>query len=83
MANLALVGHDDKDPVRGNTKEVLVESDVSNSDDNNSEVNSFNFYLSASTPILDKITMHRISDIFVTEFMELKAELVSLQKCLP
>lgn len=72
--NLVLVGHNDVDMVRGLTNDVIFEEGSSESDDNNSEINSFNFDLSNNNVILDGLTMYDYSPINVQEYEKLKAE---------
>lgn len=80
MVKLAFVGVNDDDIVRGNTEKVLVESDDSDSNENNSEVNSLKFELSPSSSILEELTVLDTSNISIVEFMELKNTINELEK---
>lgn len=78
MLNFALVGIDD-DTVRGNTEEVLVESDNSNSDAESSAVNSFQFNTSSENIIFDELTMQDQCNISMVKLMQLKNEIYELK----
>ena len=80
MVNLALVGLDDEDTMRGITEDGLEESDASDLDDNSSEVNSINSDSNSSNHSLDELTLQRHSTISIVEFMELKNENNELEK---
>lgn len=77
MFNLALVIPEDEVTIRGNTYEILVGSDL---DDNTSEDNTFNFYLSTSIPILDELNMQDHSNVSSEKFLELKAEINKVEE---
>ncbi|KAK1388073.1 hypothetical protein POM88_016251 [Heracleum sosnowskyi] len=80
MVNLALVGLDDEDTIRGITEDGLVESDASDSDDNSSEVNFINSDSNSINHSLDELTLQRHNTISIVEFMELNNENNELEK---
>lgn len=80
LINLALVGLNDEYTVQGDTEEVRVNNDISDSNDNGSEVNSFNRGLYSSSPILDELTMQEHNNVSIGEFLELKATNTKLEE---
>ena len=70
MVNLALVGMD-TDSVRGHTEELLAETD---SEDDQSEVNSFTFDSNSDNIMLESLTIQEPSKVSLEEIEALKAE---------
>ncbi|KAL8109944.1 hypothetical protein AgCh_025879 [Apium graveolens] len=70
MVNLALVGLDD-DSFRGNSESGYIESD---SEEDQSEVNSCKYNLSSEKIVLEPLTMQECEDVSMGEYYSLKAE---------
>ena len=70
MVNLALVGIDD-DSVRGNSESGCIESD---SEEDQSEVNSCKYQLLSENVVLEPLTMQECENVSMGEYYSLKAE---------
>ena len=73
MVNLALVGLDD-DSVRGNLESGCIESD---SEEDQSEVNSCKYQLLSENVVLEPLTMQECENVSMGEYYSLKLKTVS------
>lgn len=67
MMNLALVGIDDES-VQGNSEVVYAETDF---EEDQSEVNSFKYYVSSDDDILESLTMQEHNSVTIEEHITL------------
>lgn len=79
MNHLALVGLN-VERLQHNTEEILLESDVSNSESDASEVNSFYSNETFENTSLEQLTVQEHSNVTMEEFLAIKAEYSKLKE---